>query len=59
MDTFTANPSSSFNEAVDKLFQHSFVDECMEIISILLSSAYCLFCLKKKHSTPKIPAWSP
>ena len=48
MDTFTANRSSSFNEAVDELFQHPFVDECKEIMSILLSNAYCLFCFEKK-----------
>ena len=50
MDTFTANHSSSFYEAVDKLFQHSIVDKCMEMMQTLLLSAYCLFWYEKKLS---------
>ena len=42
------NCFSSFNEAVDELFQQSSADELMEIMSTPLLSAYCLFCFEKK-----------
>ena len=56
MNTFAADPSGNFNEAVDELFQHPFVDECKEIMSILLSNAYCLFCFEKKRIFNVSPA---
>ena len=49
MDTFTANTSSSFNEAVYELFQQSSADELKEMMSTPLLSASCLFCLKKNR----------
>ena len=44
-----ADPSSKFNEAVDELSQQSSADELMEMMSTLLFSAYCLFCLGLKQ----------
>ena len=43
----TADTNCSFVEAVDELFQQSYADELMEIMSTPLLSAHCLFSLKK------------
>ena len=43
-----ADPSKSFNEAVDKLFQRSFVDDCVKMMQTLSLSAYCLLWFEKK-----------
>ena len=43
----TADASSSFNEAVDELFQHLLVEKCIEHdVSTSATCVNCLFCIK-------------